>query len=117
MTKPIVVEEVPMSLIEVKEEIQKIKKRDKEVNFRVAKTEEYLDLFVKNSFKEHKELFDKLTALNIPRLKEIQICKIIDLMPATAEMVKLLFQGSTITISEDNAKKIAAVVAEYVKKE
>jgi DNA-directed RNA polymerase subunit F len=115
MTKPTVVEEVPMSLIEVKEEIEKIKKRDKEINFRVTKTEDYLNSFVKNSYKEHKELFEKLNTLNIPRLKETQICKIIDLMPNTPELVKLLFQGSTITISEDNAKKIAKAVEEYKK--
>ncbi|MBS3137297.1 hypothetical protein J4232_02600 [Candidatus Woesearchaeota archaeon] len=115
MTKPTIVEEVPMSLIEVKEEIEKIKKRDKELNFRVTKTEDYLNSFVKNSYKEHKELVEKLTALNIPRVKESQICKIIDLMPNTPESVKLLFLGSTITISEDNAKKIAKVVEEYKK--
>ena len=115
MTKPIIAEEMPMTMIEVKEEIEKIKKRDKELNFRVTKTDEYVSLFVKNTYKEHKELFDKLNGLNIPRLKEQQICKIIDLMPNTADMVKLLFQGQTITISEDNAKKIAAVVSEYMK--
>jgi DNA-directed RNA polymerase subunit F len=46
MARPEVIKETPITIVELKEEIEKIKKRDGELNFRATKTEEYLGLFV-----------------------------------------------------------------------
>jgi len=39
------ISEKPISISELKQELEKIKKRDKELNFRAARTEEYLQHF------------------------------------------------------------------------
>lgn len=115
MSKPKTIQETPLSMIEVSEEIENIKKRDKEPNSRVAKTEEYLNQFLTKDKKEGKEMIKKLMELKIPRLKENHIYKIADLMPHKPELVKLIFQGTPITITDENCRKIVKVVQDYKK--
>lgn len=116
MAKPQTIEEKPLTMAEVKEELERIKKRDTELNYRGKKTEEYLNFFVTMKAKEAKELYKKIEGLQIPRLREIHITKIVDILPAKPEMVKVIFQGQPITISEESAKKIANAVKEYTEK-
>jgi len=110
------VSETPLNTIQVKEELEKIKKRDKEPNFRVAKTLEYLEHFVKLSPQKERELFDKITKINVPRLRDLHIHKIIDTMPLNANEAKVVLQGYNLTISNENLKKVADLVASYWQK-
>ena len=114
MTQPIVLDEKPINMSELKEEVEKIKKRDKELNLRVQKTEEYLNEFMPLSGNKGKELFDKLMKLNIPRLKEIHINKIIDILPSNINELKAVLQAYTLTISNENLKKIVETVSSFV---
>ena len=75
---PQVVEEVPLNIVEVKEMLRKIKERDEELNFRAQKTAEYLEAIQTIKPKQAKELKEKLEALEIPRVKEAQVQKIIE---------------------------------------
>lgn len=114
MTKPTILEETSLNMVIVRKNLEKIRKRDTELNFRAQKTEEYLQQVTKLTNKDHEALLKDLEVLNIPRFKDIHYNKIIDLLPRTPELVKLLFQGQTISISDDNAKKIAGVVEKYI---
>jgi len=105
-----IISQEPLSLAELKKEIIKIKKRDEELNFRTGKTEEYLNHFSKLDAKKSAELRKALEGLNIPRLKPEHLVKIIDILPNSESDVKLIFQGSTLTLTNDNAKKIADLV-------
>jgi len=115
MTKPVIVNETPVNMVQVKEELNKIKKRDKELNFRAIRTEEYLNQLVELDAKNAQELYSKIEALNVPRLRDIHIHKIIDIIPATLESLKVVLQGYTLTVNNENLKKIINVVNEYVK--
>ncbi len=106
--------EVSMSMAQVKDELQKIKKRDKELNFRATKTEEYLGQVV--TLKNPDDLFKKLSGLNIPRLKEQHIYKIMDVLPATVDGLKIILQGYTLTVNNANLKKIVDTVKEFTSK-
>src|SRR3989338_2153723 len=116
MTNPQVVEEVPLNIVEVKEMLKKIKDRDTELNFRAQKTAEYLDAISTIKPKSAKELKEKLTELEIPRIKEVQIQKIIEIMPLTAEGVKTIVSGFNISVTADNVKKVVSLVNEYAEK-
>lgn len=116
MTNPQVVEEVPLNIVEVKEMLKKIKERDTELNFRAQKTVEYLDAINTIKPKNAKELKEKLTALEIPRVKEVQIQKIVEIMPLTAEGAKTIFTGFNISVTADNIKKVVSLVNEYSEK-
>lgn len=106
-----ILEEKPVALFEVKSQIAKIKKRDKEVNYRLNKVDEYLKTFLTLSEKEGKDLYDKVEKLKIPRLKEVHIMKLIDLMPETADDAKVVLQNYAVTVSQDNLKKIVELLA------
>ncbi len=110
---PQVVEEVPLNIVEVKEMLRKIKDRDTELNFRAQKTAEYLEAINTIKPKQAKELKEKLEALEIPRVKEAQVQKIIDIMPCTVEGVKTVFSGLNISVTADNVKKVASLIGEY----
>lgn len=114
MTDATIINEEALSMAELHTEIKKIQKRDEEVNFRVSKIGEYLSRFLKLKKKDHQELIEKLTALNIPRLKPHHIIKIADLTPTTAEDIKLVLQGYPLSVSNDNLKKIATAVKEFL---
>lgn len=113
MIKPDVIEKTPLNVVQLKSELNTIKKRDGELSFRGNKTEEYVNSFATITQKAAKELFDKIKALDIPRFKEEYIHKIIDTMPENVNHLKIVLQGYTVTVSPDNMKKIAAIVEEY----
>ncbi len=99
---------------EVKQILMKIKERDGELNFRAQKTLEYLEQYCRLDKKKTKDLIEKLTALNVPRLRDMHFNKILDIMPTHANDVKVVLQGYNITVTNDNCKKIADVVTEFV---
>ena len=114
MTDMQAISEVPINSYQLKKELEKIKKRDGELNFRANRTEEYLNQAIIH--KNAEDLFSKITQLNIPRLKEQHIHKIIDIMPTTANDLKVVLQGYTITINNDSVKKIIDTINEFLEK-
>ncbi len=109
-----VLESTPVNLYEVKEELEKIKKRDKELNFRAQKALEYVNQVAKLGKEKADELNKKIEGLKIPRLREPQIQKIIDILPNTEEEVKVVLQGFNVTITKENCKKIGDIVKGFV---
>ena len=109
-----IISETPIGMHELKKELEKIRKRDSELNFRANKTEEYLSQVIIH--KNADELFGKMMQLSVPRLKEQHIHKIIDIMPTTVNDLKVILQGYTITINNDSMKKIVDTVNEFLSK-
>lgn len=116
MTKPTILDEEPMSIPEVRGALEKIKERDGTLTFRGNKTEEYVGQFSVLDSKKADELAGKITKLNIPRLKEQHIKKIVDIMPTTEKDVKVVLQGCAVTVKAEHLKKIADTVAEFAPK-
>ena len=110
-----VISEEPISIYDLKAELEKIKSRDKELGFRAAKVEEYLHSFAKADEKKIAELKKKIHDLNIPRLREEQVCKLIDIMPHDVEEVRLVLASYSITVTNENLAKITDVIKEYRK--
>ena len=114
MTDMQIVSETSMSMYQLKKELEKIKKRDSELNFRANRTEEYLHQIA--TLKNSEELFEKIMKLNIPRLKEQHIHKIIDVAPTTVNDLKVVLQGYTITLNNESMKKIVDTINEFLEK-
>ena len=114
MTDTQIISEVPISIYHLKKELEKIRKRDGELNFRANKTEEYLNQIA--VAKNADELFAQIAKLNIPRLKESHIHKIVDIMPTTAGDLKTVLQGYTITLNSESMKKIVDSVNGFLEK-
>ncbi len=110
------VNEKPITMAELKEEISNIKKRSKEVNFRVTQTEDYLNNFLTANPKDLFELKSKIEKLEIPRLREQHVCKIVDLLPENIDDLKMILEGYPITIVDKNLKRIVELIQEFKKK-
>jgi len=109
-----ILSQVPINSAELHAEMKRIKERDKELGFRAQKTIDYLESMAVLEAKKGKELMDKLLKLEVPRLRDMHFHKIIDLKPTNAKDVKIALQGYNLTVSQENCKKIADTVAEYV---
>lgn len=110
--RPEIITETGITLSEAKADLARIKTRDKELSFRATKTEEYLNQFAPLEEKKARELTKKIESLTIPRLKDTHICKIVDVMPNTLIEIKAVLQGYTITVKDENLKKILDLLQE-----
>mgnify|MGYP001592479824 CR=1 FL=1 len=107
-----IISEAPINIHQLKKELERIKKRENELNLRANRTDDYLNQITLHQNAD--ELFDKIMKLNIPRLKEQHIHKIIDIAPTTLNELKVLLQGYTITISNESMKKIVDTINEFL---
>lgn len=106
MTNLKVLNETPISAVDLKERLEAIKKRDKELTKKATKTVEYLNTFVSLKHKDAEDIKKRILSLNIPRLKDRHIAKILDIMPQEIESLKMLFTGENITIKQEDLAKI-----------
>ena len=108
-----VLAENPICVYELRKEIDKINKRDGELNYRAKKTEDYLNsIMTSETAKKSDKIYDELVKLNIPRLKEIHLKKLTDLFPKTAKEIKAILQSYTITLSNEHTQKIVELFKE-----
>ncbi len=108
-----IISEKPIPFAEVKQLLQDIKEEGKQdLSFVAQKTYDYLEQCSSLDTKKAEALFKKLTALEIPRLKDIHIWKLIDLMPKDPKDVRTILQGYGITLTSDQLKKIVDVLTE-----
>ena len=109
-----IISETSMSIYQLKKDLERIKKRDNELNFRANKTEEYISQVA--TLKNADELFEKIMKLNIPRLKEQHVHKIIDITPTAMNELKAILQAYPITINNESMKKIVDTINEFLEK-
>ncbi len=114
MSKPKVLSEMPISMAELKKDLSRVKKRDAELGFRSQKTEEYLNTFCQLSETKASEMLDELRKLEIPRAQEDILVKIVDILPQTADELKVVLQGYTVAVSKEHMQKIMDVVKKYL---
>lgn len=108
-----ILSQTPMNVSELHAEMKRIQKRDSELGFRAQKTVDYLESLTVLDESKAKELFEKLSKLEVPRLRDLHFHKLIDLMPTTPNDVKVVLQGYNVTVSQESCKKIADLIAEY----
>ena len=104
-----ILEEKPLSLVEVRHSLKNLQ-AEEPLSFRAEKTNAYLEAFSLYSEKDAQELIGKIVALNILRLKDRHIVKIIDLMPKDLDSLRLLLTNETLTIKDEDLKKILDVI-------
>lgn len=114
--EPKTISQEPITLAELKEEIAKIKAREKEPSIRVTRMEDYLNGFVELSPEQGKALRLAINKLAINRLKEEHICKIVDLLPKTQNELKIIMQGYALSLTNDALGKIVETVNEFLSK-
>ena len=101
-----VLEQRPLTIAEVKENLEEIKKLKKELNFRAEKVYNYANEFTKLNKKSVSEIYERLKSLNISKLRDRHITKIIDIMPDNPESLKIIFSGEATSLKQDEVKQI-----------
>ena len=71
----------------------------------------FIKKFVKTTPKKAKEMREKLRELNLMKLREESIVKIIDFLPETPEELNKVFVD--ISLDEDEKNKILGIIKEF----
>ena len=72
----------------------------------------FMKSFVKLKSKEAKEMRQKLEELDLMKMKEEQLAKVIDLLPDTEEDLNKIFTG--MGLDEDETKKILEIIKVFL---
>ena len=115
MPNPQFIEEKSLCLVDLKETLANIEKRDTQLNYLSTKVKDYLDLFVTLSPKKKEELHKKLNDLNLTRLREDHIAKILDFLPRTVNDLKVVLQAYPLSMPKKDQESIVQVIQEVVK--
>ena len=92
--------------------VQEMKKRDKELNFRAKKVEEYIKAVPK--VKDYEKLAKELEDAKISRLKLKHITLIVNIFPSDVDSLRTVLSGENITLKDEDLKKIIEIVNKYV---
>lgn len=114
MPNPQFIEEKSLSLSDIKAALEKIEKRDGTLNYLSGKAKDYLDSFSGPSHSKKEELHKKLAGLQLARLKEEHINKIIDFLPKTVNELKIVLLAYPLSMPKKDQESIVAVVREVV---
>jgi len=105
-----VMSEKPIGAFDLVNELKEIKKKSKELSPKAQKTLDYLNAMGFIDSKKAKGLWDKIVELNIPRLKERHIIKILEIMPEDMDSMKMVFSGENITIKQEDLNRILSLL-------
>jgi DNA-directed RNA polymerase subunit F len=95
---------IPLSMAESLEYIDKDKKAENPAR-------DFIKKFVKTTPKEAKEIRKKLEELKIIKLNDINISKLIDILPEKAEEVNKIFID--VSLDENETKKVLDTIREF----
>ncbi|MBT4334798.1 hypothetical protein HOD61_03205 [archaeon] len=100
-----------LSTVEMKDKLVEIKDRDKELNFRGKKVEEFLNIVTKD--KKNNELRKDLEELDLTRLSEYHITLILNVMPIDLDSLRTILSGENLTLKPEDLQKILDTVKKY----
>ena len=100
-----------LTLAEVKEELSKRKSEDE--NERIESTLTYAKKFSKIKPEKVKDIKKELQGLDLMKLKERFIIKIIDILPEDSEDLKKIFVGEDVSLDQNEIDKILGIIKKY----
>lgn len=113
MANPTVLSSEPLTLADVKLAVENIEARNPELGLLTQKTKEYCDAFCTMTVEQKNEVHEALRSLEITRLRDEHLFKIIDFMPKTEEELRVVMQSYPITLSKSDKDNIVAKIKEF----
>ena len=104
----------PIANIEVLSELNK-KSKEGELTYREEKTRDYLTKNTKLKISDFKKAKDELLTLEIARLEEEQIVKILEIVPKNGTELRAIVSHSGTVLVDENVDKILSVLKNYSK--
>ncbi|MFW6233545.1 MAG: hypothetical protein ACOC16_03490 [Nanoarchaeota archaeon] len=91
------------------------KEDERELTYREEKVKDYFKCFQQLDKKDFEKAKQELMALDIPRLDEEYIIKILDIMPTDGTQLRAIVSHSGTVLIDESVKKILNVLKNYVK--
>jgi DNA-directed RNA polymerase subunit F len=107
-----IISKEPVSGTEVLDIINE-KGKNRELTYREEKVKEYLEKRVKLDSKKFNEAKKELEELEIPRISEAHIIKILEIMPKNGVEIRSIVSHSGTIIVDESTEKILAVLKKY----
>lgn len=107
-----ILEQKPISLVEIKDLLDKVKVDTKELNTRAEKVNNYLNDVVSMDKKKYSAIRETLSKLESQKLRDRLIVKILDIMPEDTETLKSLLTGEAVSLKQEELKQILDILAE-----
>ena len=98
-----IINEISLNMQELKDKLDQVKKRDKDLNPRGIKVYDYITKF---GNKNAPKLKNNLNGLGILRLKDKHINKIVDILPKNIDELKSILSGENLTLKQEDLNKI-----------
>ncbi|MEM4499873.1 MAG: hypothetical protein QXD62_00800 [Candidatus Woesearchaeota archaeon] len=102
----------PVSIAEIKELLEKRESEIKDI--RIKKTLEYCKEFAKVDAKTARKIIEELKNLQILRLNDEIIVKIVDLFPKNEGTLKAILEGFNVTLTKDQITSILNILVKYL---
>lgn len=106
MSSPEILSEQPITQSQLASSLIKIQERDEELSFRAGKTIDHLNHLKNLDEKAKDELTKAIQDIEVPRLKDNHIAKIIDVMPRNVKELAVILSGYTLTVNKEYQEKI-----------
>ncbi len=103
----------PLSLPVAKEMLEKAFKEQPE-NARLKGSLDHIKKFAKIKPKDAKKLEEELQSLELIKIKQEHIAKIVNILPETAEELRVIFFGEDISLDQNETEKILSTVKKFV---
>lgn len=107
-----IISKEPVTEAQVFEHVDKAMK-NRELTYREEKIREHILKLKKIDAKQANELKKELMELNIPRLEEEHIIKIIDIMPKNGTELRAIVSHSGTVLVDDSVTKIIGALSKY----
>ncbi len=103
----------PISNTQVKSIISKKAKETEELTYREKKTKDYLKTYTKLKLSDFKKAREELLTLEIRRIEEKHIIKILDIMPKNGTELRAIVSHSGMVFVDESVEKILEVLKKY----
>jgi DNA-directed RNA polymerase subunit F len=94
--------------------LELIEKKDKELTYREEKIQEYIKKHIPLSYKQFLEAKKELEALEIPRIEEKHIIKILELMPKNGTEIRAITSQSGVVLVDEIITQILDILKKYI---
>jgi len=98
-----ILNQTPLTMEQVKSLMHKSEER--------RPVDDYLKTFSKKLKEKPEKIFEEINALNNPKIKDVDIIKVIDLKPIDKEDLNKIF--NEVSLDEDEANKILEIIKKY----
>jgi DNA-directed RNA polymerase subunit F len=107
-----VIETKPVGMPEAKE-IMSSREKGKELSYEQKLAMEHLNKFTKLNVADAKKFLDELSA--VLRMSEETKIQILNLLPKTAEELRMIFTRENFSLKDNEIKKILEIIKKYHK--